>query len=76
MILSVGYRVKNKTATQFRIWATDRLRDYLVKGYAISQQRLDQIGRVVRILPRSSDELVCGCCRRPFDVSAQPETVA
>lgn len=60
MILSVGYRVKSKTATQFRIWATDRLRDYLVKGYAINQQRLDQIGRVVRILSRSSDELVAG----------------
>lgn len=60
LILSVGYRVKSKTATQFRIWATDRLRDYLVKGYAVNQQRLDQIGQVMRILSRSSDELVAG----------------
>lgn len=60
MILSVGYRVKSKTATQFRIWATDRLRDYLVKGYAINEQRLEQIGQVVSILSRSTDTLVAG----------------
>jgi prophage maintenance system killer protein len=60
VILSVGYRVKSKTATQFRIWATNQLRDYLVKGYAINQQRLDQIGQVVRILGRSTDTLVAG----------------
>jgi prophage maintenance system killer protein len=60
LILSVGYRVKSATATRFRIWATDRLRDYLVKGYAVNQQRLDQIGQVVRILGRATDELVSG----------------
>lgn len=60
LILSVGYRVKSATATLFRIWATERLRDYLVKGYAINQQRLDQIGRVVQILGRATDELVAG----------------
>ena len=38
MILSVGYRVKSKTATQFRIWATKTLKDYLVQGYVINQQ--------------------------------------
>lgn len=59
-ILSVGYRVKSATATQFRIWATSRLHDYLVKGYAVNQQRLDQIGQVVRILGRATDELVSG----------------
>ena len=60
MILSVGYRVKSKTATQFRIWATERLRDYLVAGYAINQQRLEQLGSIVQILARSGDELVSG----------------
>lgn len=59
-IISLGYRIKSNTATQFRIWATDRLRDYLVTGYAINQQRLKQIGQVVKILSRSSDELVAG----------------
>ncbi len=42
MILSVGYRVKSKVATRFRIWATQRLKEYLVKGYTINQQRFQQ----------------------------------
>ena len=40
-IISVGYRVKSATATQFRIWATKRLREYLVQGYSITQQCSD-----------------------------------
>ena len=40
VIISVGYRVKSKQATQFRQWATQRLKDYLVKGYAINEQKL------------------------------------
>ena len=40
MIISVGYRIKSKTATQFRIWATNTLRDHLVKGYTINEKRL------------------------------------
>jgi len=39
-ILSVGYRINSKPGTQFRIWATQRLKDYLVKGYAINENRL------------------------------------
>ncbi|MFA6190116.1 MAG: virulence protein RhuM/Fic/DOC family protein [Candidatus Staskawiczbacteria bacterium] len=39
-IISVGYRVNSKRATQFRIWATKTLKDYLVKGYAINDKRL------------------------------------
>lgn len=42
VIISVGYRVKSKQGTQFRIWATNVLRDYLLKGYAINQ-RIDRI---------------------------------
>src|SRR6218665_254233 len=60
LIISVGYRVKSKVATQFRIWATKRLRDYLVQGYAVNEQRLEQLGSIVQILARSSDELVAG----------------
>ena len=41
MIISVGYRVKSKQGTQFRIWATQRLREYLVQGYTLNQQRLE-----------------------------------
>ena len=40
MIISVGYRVNSKRATQFRVWATKTLKDYLVKGYAINEKRL------------------------------------
>ena len=43
-ILSVGYRINSKRGTQFRQWATQRLKDYLVKGYAINQKRLDELG--------------------------------
>jgi death-on-curing family protein len=39
-ILSVGYRVNSKRGTQFRQWATQRLKDYLVQGYAINEKRL------------------------------------
>jgi hypothetical protein len=42
VIISVGYRVKSKQGTQFRIWATRVLRDYLLKGYALNQ-RIDKI---------------------------------
>ena len=41
-IISVGYRVKSKNATQFRIWATARLKEYLLQGYSINQKRLEQ----------------------------------
>ncbi|SHV09050.1 Virulence protein [Mycobacteroides abscessus subsp. abscessus] len=40
MIISVGYRVRSKTATAFRIWATQRLREYIVKGFVLDDERL------------------------------------
>lgn len=39
-ILSVGYRVKSAVATRFRIWATERLREYIVKGFLLDDERL------------------------------------
>lgn len=42
LIISLGYRVKSATATQFRKWATNILKQYLVEGYAINQKRLEQ----------------------------------
>lgn len=57
MIISVGYRVNSKNATQFRIWATSILKQYLIKGYAINDQRLQQLGEVIRIMKRSQNEL-------------------
>src|SRR5690606_9029758 len=40
VIISVGYRVNSKRGTQFRQWATQRLKDYLVQGYTINEKRL------------------------------------
>lgn len=44
VIISVGYRVRSLRGTQFRIWATERLRDYIVKGFAMDDDRLKQLG--------------------------------
>jgi hypothetical protein len=46
VIISVGYRVKSKTGTQFRIWATTTLKSYLLKGYAI-QNRIENIEKKI-----------------------------
>ena len=43
MIISIGYRVNSNKATQFRIWATQRLKDYLVKGYSLNEKRLKEL---------------------------------
>lgn len=52
-ILSVGYRVNSKRGTQFRQWATQRIKDYLVSGYAINQQRLEQLNQIVKVIQQS-----------------------
>lgn len=44
VIISVGYRVKSRRGTQFRIWATQRLREYIVKGFAMDDDRLKRAG--------------------------------
>lgn len=49
-IISVGYRVNSKQGTQFRIWATNKLKEYLVYGYAINQTRLEQTNQEVQVL--------------------------
>ncbi len=41
-VISVGYRVNSKRGVQFRIWATQRLKEYLVQGYSINQERFEQ----------------------------------
>ena len=50
LILSVGYRVNSKQGTQFRIWATQRLKDYLLQGYVINENRLAQKQQEVQTL--------------------------
>ena len=44
VIISVGYRVKSHRGTQFRIWATERLREFIIKGFALDDDRLKQAG--------------------------------
>ena len=48
VIISVGYRVKSKQGTLFRIWATNVLRNYLLKGYALNQ-RMDRMKIIIKI---------------------------
>lgn len=50
VIISVGYRVKSLRGTQFRQWATQRLKDYLVQGYAINEQRLTEKHMQVEVM--------------------------
>lgn len=53
VIISVGYRVKSKRGTQFRIWANKVLKDYLIKGYALNEKRLKEQSEKVRELEKS-----------------------
>lgn len=58
-ILSVGYRVNSKQGTQFRIWATQRLKEHLVQGFTINKQRLSQLKQSVKLIrsAAASEEL-------------------
>ena len=56
-IISVGYRVNSARATQFRIWATKVLKEYLVRGYALNRERLKQLGQAVEVMKRVSNSL-------------------
>jgi prophage maintenance system killer protein len=50
VIISVGYRVKSVRGTQFRQWATQRLKDYLIEGVAINEKRLAQKNKEIQVL--------------------------
>lgn len=56
-IISVGYRVNSTRATQFRIWATRILKDYIVRGYAINRERMRQLGQTVEVMKRVANSL-------------------
>ena len=57
VIISVGYRVKSKRGTQFRIWANKVLKQYLLQGYAINEriasQKYDELSQLVKVLGRT-----------------------
>ena len=44
LIISLGYRIKSRIATQFRIWATQRLKEYIIKGFTMDDERLKNVG--------------------------------
>jgi hypothetical protein len=56
VIISVGYRIKSKQGTQFRIWATQILRDYLLKGYSLNQ-RMNRIEDNLENLSKKVDKI-------------------
>lgn len=63
VIISVGYRVKSKQGTQFRIWATKLLKDFLIKGYLINEKKLkeksaqfDELKATIKILERTVEK--------------------
>ena len=78
MIISVGYRVNSKRATQFRIWATKTLKEHLVKGYTINEKRLLQAknqfkelqGAISFLQEKSKHELLAEQEQEIFDLLA------
>lgn len=57
VIISVGYRVKSKRGVEFRKWANSVLRQYILKGYAVNNNRINQLGEVIRIMKRTENAL-------------------
>ncbi|HVW99217.1 MAG TPA: RhuM family protein, partial [Candidatus Babeliaceae bacterium] len=55
-IISVGYRVNSIQGTQFRIWATKRLKEYLIQGYSVNQKRLEELGRLLHIIENTNQK--------------------
>jgi prophage maintenance system killer protein len=54
-IISVGYRINSKQGTQFRIWATNKLKNYLIKGYAINENRLSQLKQSFKLIQSATN---------------------
>jgi hypothetical protein len=63
VVISVGYRVKSPEGVSFRRWATQVLRQYLIEGVALHERRLAQLGSMVQVLSRSSDELIASVAK-------------
>ena len=56
VIISVGYRVKSKHGVEFRRWANSVLKQYILEGYAVNDNRIKQLGEVIRIMKRTENE--------------------
>ena len=57
VIISVGYRVKSKRGVEFRKWANSVLKEYIIKGYAVNHNRMNQLNEVIRVMKRVENRL-------------------
>lgn len=57
MIISVGYRIKSKRGIEFRKWVNSVLKKYIIQGYAVNNNRIDQLDEVIRIMRRTENSL-------------------
>lgn len=57
VIISVGYRVKSKRGVAFRKWANSVLKEYIIKGYAVNHNRMNQLNEVIRVMKRVENSL-------------------
>ncbi|MFM7629762.1 MAG: RhuM family protein [Algoriphagus sp.] len=72
VVISVGYRVKSSVGLEFRRWATQRLKDYLIKGYAVHQERLSQLQQSFQLIREAalSDDFSRAQVKEIIDVLA------
>ena len=57
VIISVGYRVKSQRGVEFRRWANSVLKDYILRGNAVNDKRINQLGQMVQIMKRAENQL-------------------
>ena len=57
VVISVGYRVKSKRGVEFRRWANSVLKDYILRGYAVNNKRINELGQIVQIMKRAENQL-------------------
>lgn len=57
VIISVGYRVKSKRGVEFRRWANSVLKEYIIKGYAVNHNRMNQLNEVIQVMKRVESSL-------------------
>jgi excisionase family DNA binding protein len=60
VIISVGYRIRSKEGTAFRIWATGVIKDHLVRGYTLNEKQLEQSRAEIKELKKTIDRIVSG----------------
>ena len=57
VIISVGYRVRSRRGVEFRCWANTVLKEYIIKGYTINNNRVEQLGEVIKVMKRVETQL-------------------